>query len=95
MLFAVIATDRPGSAALRQATRPSHVDYVKTFGPRVQVAGPFLSEDGTTMLGSLIIIEAASRADAEAFSANDPYTKAGLFDSVDIRPWAWTIGGPK
>ncbi|HZL00727.1 MAG TPA: YciI family protein [Caulobacteraceae bacterium] len=37
-------------------------------------------------------MEAADLAAAEAFSAADPYTLAGLFESVDIRPWKVTFG---
>jgi uncharacterized protein YciI len=44
------------------------------------------------MAGSLMIIEAANLADAEAFSAADPYRQAGLFQRVEIRPWRHTAG---
>jgi uncharacterized protein YciI len=57
----------------------------------VRLGGPFLDEKGD-MAGSLIIIEAADTAAAEAFSLNDPYRKAGLFERVDIRPWRATFG---
>ena len=45
------------------------------------------SEDGEAMIGSVLIIEAADRAEAEAFAAGDPYAKAGLFESVTIKPF--------
>ena len=32
-------------------------------------------------------VRADNRAAAEAFVADDPYAKAGLFESVTIRPW--------
>jgi uncharacterized protein YciI len=34
-------------------------------------------------------------AAARAFAEADPYAQAGLFSSVDIRPWKWTLGAPK
>jgi uncharacterized protein YciI len=37
--------------------------------------------------GSLLVVEAADRAAAEAFAAADPYAKAGLFESVVVRPF--------
>jgi len=61
----------------------------------VKIAGPFVSEDGKTMLGSLIVIEAADLGAARAFSTQDPYAQAGLFASVDVRPWRWTMGAPR
>ncbi len=33
-------------------------------------------------------------AAARALSAADPYAKAGLFESVEIRPWNWTFNKP-
>ncbi|WP_368738616.1 YciI family protein, partial [Escherichia coli] len=33
-------------------------------------------------------------AGAREIAANDPYAKAGLFASVDIRPWNWAIKNP-
>ena len=37
--------------------------------------------------GSLLIVEAADRAEAERITANDPYAKAGLFESTTIRSY--------
>ena len=44
------------------------------------------------MCGSLLIMEVDSMADAEAFAANDPYAKAGLFESVELIEWKQTVG---
>ncbi len=57
-------------------------------------AGPFLDDAGNPN-GSLVIIEAKDMADAKAIAAADPYAKAGLFASVDIRPWKWLIKNPE
>jgi uncharacterized protein YciI len=42
------------------------------------------------MAGSLIIVEAPDLTAAEKFSQNDPYRCAGLFQSVEIRPFRIT-----
>jgi uncharacterized protein YciI len=39
----------------------------------------------TRPCGSLLIIDVADRAEAEGFAISDPYAKAGLFESVQIR----------
>jgi len=57
----------------------------------IRLGGPFLDEGGE-MAGSLILMEAADLEAARAFNAADPYTLAGLFESVDIRPWKATFG---
>jgi uncharacterized protein YciI len=51
------------------------------------VAGPLLGEDGTSMIGSLLVVEFPDRAAVDRFVAADPYSKAGLFQSVSIRPF--------
>lgn len=85
MLFALICTDRPASLAIRQATRATHLDYLRPREADLHFAGPLLDPEGNPC-GSLLIIEAADRAAAEAFAAGDPYAKAGLFESTVIRP---------
>ncbi len=95
MLFALICLDKPNSTALRAEVRGTHLAYVEAQRGAVKVAGPFLSDDGQAMIGSLIILEAADMAAARVFAANDPYALAGLFQSVEIKPWRWIVGAPK
>lgn len=95
MLFALICTDKPDSTALRMEVRPRHLAYIQSRISEVKLAGPFVSEDGQTMLGSLLILDLPNLAAARAFAAADPYAQAGLFSNVDIRPWKWTLGVPK
>ena len=90
MLFAVICTDKPDHLALRVETRSAHVDYLKSSGV-VRQAGPFLDAGGD-MSGSLVVIEVEDRAAAEAWAADDPYAKAGLFADVRIEAWNRVIG---
>jgi uncharacterized protein len=95
MLYALICTDKPGSAAVRLANRPDHVAYLENLGETLVFAGPFLMEDGATMNGSLIVIEATSLDAARKIAAGDPFAKAGLFATVEIRPWLWTMNNPE
>lgn len=94
MLYALICTDKPGALQVRLDNRPAHVDFLKAMGGSLKAAGPFLDDDGT-MTGSLVVIEAANRDEALAISQEDPYAKAGLFESVEIRPWNWVIKNPE
>ena len=95
MLYALICTDKPNSLALRKAERPEHVAYLQSLGQTLVLAGPLTEADGETMNGSLVVIEAASLQDAEKIAAGDPFAKAGVFASVDIRPWLWTLSRPQ
>ena len=49
-------------------------------------AGPLESEDGANMIGSFLLVH-STRAEAEAFVANDPFTAAGTWSSVSIHRW--------
>ncbi len=91
MLFCIVAIDRPGRLERRKATRAAHLDYLAKNADRLRLAGPFLSEDGTPT-GSMLIVEAKDLAEAEAMVAADPYTKAGLFESVTVRAWNHVVG---
>jgi uncharacterized protein YciI len=94
MLYALICTDKPGSLATRKAKRPEHVAYLKNLGPKLAFAGPFTEEDGETMNGSLIVVEAGSLEEARKIGAADPFAQAGILASVDIRPWLWSMNRP-
>jgi hypothetical protein len=91
MYFAIVCTDKPGRAALRGEVRPQHLAYLEQFREQVFAVGPLQSDDGTMMIGSLLVVDFADREAAEAFAAGDPYARAGLFESVVIRRWKKVI----
>lgn len=90
MLIALMARDKPGALEIRKANRAAHVAYLKSSGV-VAMAGPLLDDAGE-MCGSLIVLDVADMAAAEAFAAGDPYAKAGLFASVTLDAWNKVIG---
>ncbi len=90
-LFVLSCIDKPDGLEARMGAREAHLAYVRESGI-VKLAGPYLTEGGE-MAGSLLIIEAEDLAAAKAFSAADPYRKAGVFQSVDVRPFRLTLGG--
>ena len=83
--------DKPNSLDLRMATRPAHLAYAGGFSGQMKLGGPLLDANGD-MAGSLMVLEADDLAAAQAFSTNDPYTQAGLWERVDIKPFRATIG---
>ena len=93
MLYFIHRVDKPGTKDLREATRPAHLEWSKTLGDRLRYAGPTLDESGA-MSGSVWILEAASRDEANEVTLNDPYEKADLFQSktvegfMQVVPWA-------
>ncbi|WP_062226864.1 YciI-like protein [Aureimonas frigidaquae] len=93
MLYAIICNDRPDAGTLRMDTRPAHVDYLKSLGDTLKLAGPFLADEKPD--GSLLVVEAADEAAARALAENDPYAKAGLFANTTIRRWNWVFNNPE
>jgi len=95
MYFALICTDKPDGLPIRKAHRPEHLAYLQGLGDALKFAGPFTAEDGETMTGSLVVIEAPSLTEAREIADGDPFAKAGLFASVEIRAWKWSLGKPE
>tara|TARA_R110002072_G_scaffold96415_2_gene212134 strand:- start:220 stop:492 length:273 start_codon:yes stop_codon:yes gene_type:complete len=90
MRFALITKDKPGHIEVRKANRDAHLAYIAETGV-VEMAGPFVDPDGV-MSGSLIIMNVADRAAAQAWADNDPYAKAGLFEKVRLEQWNKVVG---
>ena len=91
MLFVALCTDKPGHLQTRLDNRADHLAFLGEHPQMVKLGGPFLSEQGEPN-GSMIIIECADEAAAKAFFAQDPYARAGLFASVEIKPWRHATG---
>ncbi|AKI02972.1 hypothetical protein IMCC20628_04296 [Hoeflea sp. IMCC20628] len=96
MFYALMCKDKPGSLDLRTATRPPHVEYLKSLEASgvLKMAGPLLGDDENP-IGSLLVIAADDMKKAEAVAAGDPYAIAGLFASTEIRAFKWTFGNPE
>ena len=87
MLFVFHGIDGQDGAEKRRGNYPAHrahLDRAADFGVTVAMSGPLVADDGETPKGSLIIVEASSRAAAEKFFLSDPFVKAGVWDKTDI-----------
>jgi uncharacterized protein YciI len=96
--FAIFATDKLDREPLRSEIRPLHREYLREPHPHrvvVRLGGPTLNVCEGAMNGTLLVVEADSLSEAEAFFADDPYARAGLFERVEIRPWCWGLGNPQ
>lgn len=90
MRFAIMTKDKSDALQVRLDNRDAHLAYIAETGV-VEMAGPFLDADGG-MCGSLIILDVADMAAAQTWADNDPYNKAGLFQSVELSAWKKVIG---
>ncbi|HEY0651175.1 YciI family protein [Phenylobacterium sp.] len=90
-LFVLHCVDKPHALEVRMGAREAHLAYVGGKRDILKLGGPMLDANGD-MAGSLLIVDVADKAAAEAFSADDPYTKAGLWQRVDITAFKATLG---
>lgn len=94
MLYAISGRDAPNSLERRLSVRPQHVarlNQLKDEG-RLVLAGPYpaidCEEPGEAgFSGSLIVADFESLQAAEAWANDDPYIAAGVYDSVEIKPF--------
>ena len=84
MIYTFMLMDKPDGGALRQRVRPEHKAYLAQVADRMAFAGPLVSDDGNTMLGSLLAIDFESRDAAQAWLAKEPFTLAGLYASTSV-----------
>ncbi len=87
MIYVITCVDKPGHGALRKENRTAHLAYLRDAGDTLFTAGPTLTDDAATVTGSVIMVDLPDKQAAESFAANDPYAKAGLFESVTIKAW--------
>ncbi len=88
MLFVMIGRDGPEGKSLRPGLRPAHLEHLAGYrdNGHIVMAGPFT--DGA---GSLIVVDFETIAEAEAMAAADPYSKGGVFASMEIHPFLRVI----
>jgi uncharacterized protein YciI len=89
-LYSIVAKDKEGGLAHRQAVRPRHLEHLDRLGDKLVFAGPFQNESGAAT-GSFVVIEAPDLDAAKAMFAEDPFVAEGVFESCEISRWALTI----
>jgi len=90
MLFALLYDLVDDYVARRQPLRAEHLALAERFRAegRLRAGGAFDPPDG-----ALLVFEAASAAEVEAFVREDPYVKSGLVTRWRVREWKVVVGG--
>ena len=98
MLYTFFLIDKPEALATRLEMRPRHKAYLAAKAEQIAFAGPLLTDDGKTMVGSLLVIDFASREEAHRWIAGEPFTQAGVYASTSIYAfgnlWPQKVGFP-
>ena len=87
MHWMIKCRSKPGTDELRTATIPAHKAHLDKYRAETWFSGPLFTDDGTSAIGSLRFIEFPERAAAQAYIDTDPYTTAGIFESINIQRW--------
>ena len=84
MLWAISRTAAPDFAARRDQGLQAHMEYLRSQKNILVLSGATTSDDGKEFVGSLLIVNVKTRAEAQAFVDGDPFSKAGMFTKVTI-----------
>ena len=94
MYYAILGTDAEDSLDARLQARPEHLRRIEALRDegRLLLAGPHPAIDSEDpgpagFSGSLIVAEFPDLAAAREWAANDPYTIAGVFAGVVVKPF--------
>jgi hypothetical protein len=95
VLYVIHALDKPDAAALRQehyAAHRAHVAEAAKWNVAIVMSGPLVADDGSTPVGSHLVVEAATREVVESFHRADPFFQAGLWKTATVLVFNKKIG---
>lgn len=94
MLYAIISEDVADSLEKRLSVRPTHIKRLQELqdAGRLILAGPHPSIDcdnpgAAGFTGSLVVAEFDSLTDAQQWADVDPYSDAGVYAKVTVKPF--------
>ena len=84
MKFVILGKDGPEGAVKRPLYREAHLKRLEEWANqgKVVLAGPL-----TDKTGSLIVVEAESIEEVQAFAQEDPYMIHGIFQDLVVHPF--------
>jgi uncharacterized protein len=94
-MYAIICFDRPDSAGLRDAHRAAHLAFLNANAARIVFGGPLKHASDGPSTGALVVLDCATREEAESFIAADPFNRAGVYESVSIRAFKRVFPPPR
>ena len=84
-MYAILCFDRPDSASLRDTHRAAHQEFLKANTEKITFGGPLKNTADGASTGALIVVNCATRKEAEAFIGADPFYRNGVYESVAVR----------
>ncbi len=94
MWYVIYARDVENSVGARRNARPDHLERLVDLldQGRLLVAGPMPAIDSSDpgsagFTGSMIVAEFESLEEAQQWADADPYITAGVYESVEVKPF--------
>lgn len=84
-MYAIVCFDRPDSASLRDTHRADHVKFLDLHKKQIVFGGPLKGAADGPSTGALIVVNCATRKEAEDLIGADPFFRAGVYESVAVR----------
>jgi uncharacterized protein YciI len=84
-MYAIVCFDRPDSASLRDAHRAAHQEFLGAHAHKIVFGGPLKDAADGPSTGALIVVDCASREEAQALIQSDPFYRGGVYESVAVR----------
>lgn len=87
MAWLIVSNDNEKGPAIRadRQVMEAHWRYELAHRTVILASGSLREDDGVTKNGSLVVLDVATRQEAEAYFAKDPATLAGLRGPTEIR----------
>lgn len=95
MFFVVTAYDASNQSAARAREYAAHRSHLENppQGLTVHIGGPLLDTAGDDN-GSMFVLEAPDLATARTYVEQDPFQKAGVWQTLRVTGFDWRRGAP-
>lgn len=93
-LFAARCLDHSTASSVRATYHTAHTSWIKTQAPNLHFYGPLFHQPDAPPIGNFFIWRASEKDTVDSVAQcmqQDPFTKQGVFQHVDIRRWTCGI----
>lgn len=90
-MYVAILTSKPNTEELRTETKSRHDAYWEEYLGCIRFGGPYLSDDGETRLGQILVLDVGDREMAERIVTGDPFVEVGCFGEWSIHRYRISV----
>lgn len=87
MPFLILTFDKAGHDRVRDEHRAAHYAHLRAHQAQLIASGGLRDDADGKFIGGAIMLDTDSREEAERFAESDPFSRAGLFERVEIVRW--------